>query len=207
MHDYSIDNHPKEKILFVLAFLAIALAPILNSIVQNVLKTIGASAGWSSAPITAIPVFGLFGLLYWIFNKYLWRISMFRKFLLVPDLNGKWTVEGSTTLKNGKEVEYAWGGVFTVTQSWSKILIYLQASQSASKSVSASIHLEDSVGHRLLYQYENEPSADQLELKKHSGSAELLFDIEGLTAKGHYYTDQHRNTVGTMKLRKSENDN
>ncbi len=207
MHDYSIDNHPKEKILFVLAFLAISLAPILNSIVQNILKTLGASAGWSFAPIAAIPVFGLFGFLYWIFNKYLWRISMLRTFLLVPDLNGKWAVEGTTTLKNGKEAEYNWNGVFTITQSWSKILIHLRASQSASKSVSASIHLEDSVGYRLLYHYENEPTADQPQLKKHAGSAELLFDLEGLTADGHYYTDQHRNTVGIMKLKRSKNDN
>jgi hypothetical protein len=207
VHDYSIGNHPKEKILFALAFIAIVSAPILNSSVQLILNSLGTKTGWSSIPITAIPVFGLFGFLYWLFNKYLWRVSWLRKFLLVPDLNGKWVVDGITTLKNGNEAEYAWSGVITVTQSWSKILIHVQAKQSTSRSVSASIHLEDSVGYRLLYHYENDPAADQLELKKHTGSAELLFDIAGLTAKGHYYTDQHRNTVGIMKLRKSQNDN
>jgi hypothetical protein len=205
VHDYSIDNHPKEKILFALAFIAIVSAPILNSSVQIILISLGTKTGWSS--ITAIPVFGLFGFLYWLFNKYFWRISWLRKFLLVPDLNGKFVVDGLTTLKNGNAAEYSWCGVVTVTQSWSKILIHMQAKQSSSKSVSASIHLEDSVGYRLLYHYENDPAADQLELKKHTGTAELLFDLEGLTANGHYYTDQHRNTVGIMELRKSQNDN
>jgi hypothetical protein len=206
VHDYSIDNHPKEKILFALAFMAIISAPNLNSIVQSIMIKVGVTAGFSSVSVTAIPVFGLFGFLYWVFNKFLWRIKILRKLLLVPDLNGKWTVEGSTALKNGKEAAYSWNGVFTVTQSWTRILIHLKAGLSASKSVSASIHHEDNVGYRLLYQFENEPNANQPELKKHSGSAELLFDLESITAEGHYYTDQHRNTVGIMKLRKIEND-
>lgn len=202
MHDYSIDNHPKEKILFFLAFAAILSAPIINSAAKHIAEFIGAAAGWSSATITAIPVFVLFGVIYWCFNKYLWRISMLRRILLVPDLNGEWSVEGMTTLKNGENADFKWNGKITVTQSWSKLLIYLQTDQSASSSVSASIHHEDGIGYRLLYQYENAPGADQFVLAKHSGSTELLFNLDCQYAEGHYYTDQHRNTVGVIKLKK-----
>lgn len=205
MHDYSIDNHPKEKILFFLAFVAILSAPIINSTAQQLIENLGASSGWPSSTVTAIPVFVVFGALYWSFNKYLWRIPMLRMFLLVPDMNGKWSVEGLTTLKNGENADYKWEGEIVVTQSWSRIIIYLKTDQSSSSSVSASIHHEDGVGYRLLYQYENTPGADQLELEKHSGAVELLINLDSQTAEGNYYTDRHRNTVGVIKLRKLKN--
>ena len=34
MHDYSIDKHPKEKILFVLAFIAITIAPLADKLID-----------------------------------------------------------------------------------------------------------------------------------------------------------------------------
>lgn len=206
MHDYSIDNHPKDKVLFFLAFIAIASAPGINTLFQDFLQWLEASTGWVNSVTTAIPVFALFGFFYWIFNKFLWRVSTLRRILLVPDINGKWSVDGLTTLKNGTEAEIEWRGTITITQSWSKILIHLQTPQSSSKSVSGSIHLDEGVGYRVLYQYQNAPSADQHDLEKHSGSVELMFDLEGSSAKGYYYTDQHRNTVGTMQLRKLKNE-
>ncbi|MDH5647774.1 MAG: hypothetical protein OEZ01_17315, partial [Candidatus Heimdallarchaeota archaeon] len=99
MHDYSIDRHPKEKVLFVLAFAAISVAPLLNNLVQHLSVSLKASTGWGLPPITAIPVFGLFFGIYFLFNKYLWKWLWLRKFLLVPDLNGKWKCSGQNTLK------------------------------------------------------------------------------------------------------------
>ena len=69
MHDYSIDNHPKEKILFALAFIAIVSAPILNSTAQAILDSVGKNTGLNSITITVIPVFGLFGFLYCVINR------------------------------------------------------------------------------------------------------------------------------------------
>lgn len=203
MHDYSIDRHPKGKIVFGLAFLAILITPKLNSFVQD----IGLSTGLYSISATTLSVFLLFSFLYWIFNKYLWRVKFLRKVLLVPDINGKWLIEGQTILKKGDQAVKDWSGTVTITQSWSKILIHLQTSQSLSKSVSASIYHDEGIGYRVLYQYENVPDANELELAKHSGSVEMNFDLKCLTAQGHYFTDQHRNTVGTIKLRKITNGN
>lgn len=200
MHDYSIDKHPKEKILFFLALIAITTAPLLQDLADNFVSYLQVSTGWSSAPVVAIPVFAIFAGLYFLFNKYLWRIDRLRRILLVPDLNGTWVCQGQTTLKNGKPVNYEWNAIVTITQSWSKILIHLKTSQSESKSISASIFHEDGVGYRLLYQYNNNPNADELDLQNHSGSAELLFTEDTTVAEGSYYTDRHRTTVGTMKL-------
>ncbi|MGE0558097.1 MAG: hypothetical protein AB7E73_04345 [Burkholderiales bacterium] len=202
MHDYSIDRHPKEKILFVVAFAAISAAPLLNDLIHQLVTYLEVSTGWSSPPVTAIPVFALFLVIYLFFDRYLWKVRLFRKFLLVPDLNGKWTCSGQTTLKEGKSVNYEWEGEITITQSWSKILVHLKTENSRSRSISGSLFHEVGVGFRFLYQYNNDPDADQLDLSKHSGSSEILFSEDCKSGMGHYFTDQHRRTVGTLNLKR-----
>ena len=202
MHDYSIDGHPKEKILFLLAFVAIALAPKLNSWLNLLVEAIGSPYFRFSAPISAVPVFGLFLLVFYLFNSHLWKWRSLRKLLLVPDLNGIWRCEGRGVLRGGEEVDAPWEATITITQSWSKISILMTGDASGSKSVAASLHREPGIGYRLLYHYENGPKADQIHLEKHSGSSEMLIQDSCVDAEGHYFTDQHRRTVGTMKWRK-----
>ena len=204
MHDYSFDENPKEKVLFFLALIAITAAPIIKDLADYLVSLLEVSTGWSSALVVAVPVFGLFAGLYFLFNKYLWKISWLRKVLLVPDLNGKWSCHGHTVLKNAESVGYDWNATISITQSWSKILIHLKTGQSESKSISASIYHEAGVGYRLLYQYNNKPNADELDLSNHSGSAELLFSEDTASASGSYYTDRHRTTVGTMILQREK---
>lgn len=129
---------------------------------------------------------------------------MLRKFLLVPDLNGQWNCTGHTVLKNATQADIHWEGTLSIIQSWSKIMIHLKTSQSESKSISASIFHEEGVGYRLLYQYNNRPNANELDLNNHSGTSELLFSEDTLLADGSYYTDRHRTTVGKMILRREE---
>lgn len=200
MHDYSVDRHPKEKVLFVLALLAITSAPVLQELAEQLVAYLGVAAGWSSAPAIAVPVFSLFIGLYFVFDKYLWKIGWLRRLLLVPDLNGTWKCTGQTTLKDSKPADIAWEARIVITQSWSRILIHLSTAQSESKSISASIFHEEGVGYRLLYQYNNRPNADEIDLRNHSGSSELLFSEDAMSATGSYYTDRHRTTVGTMSL-------
>ncbi|WP_162900010.1 hypothetical protein [Halomonas sp. JS92-SW72] len=203
MHDYSIDNHPKEKILFGLAFIAITAAPILNDAVRAGLAAVEALSGIPAPPVTAIPVFGFFIGLYQLFNQKLWKIGWVRKFLLVPDLNGEWVCKGETMLKNGAKADFQWEGKIVVTQSWSKIRVHLQTKKSSSKSVSASIFHDKGVGYRLQYLYESDPTAAALDLNKHDGFAEILFSEDCLSGKGNYFTDQHRQTVGILSVTRS----
>jgi len=137
-------------------------------------------------------------------EKYLWKIYWLRKVLLVPDLNGKWICKGHTNLKNAEVVDYDWEATISITQSWSKILIHLKTKQSESKSISASIYHEYGVGYRVLYQYNNRPNADEMDLSNHSGAAELLFSEDTESAFGSYYTDRHRTTVGIMSLKREK---
>lgn len=201
MHDYSIDKHPKEKILFVLALLAITAAPWINQMVSAGLAEFGVATGlWKSTAITIVPVFGLYLIIYWLFNTKLWKIGWFRSALLVPDLNGVWKCDGLSVLRRGEPVNYPWQADIRITQSWTKILIHLKTVQSSSSSVSASINHLPGVGYRVVYSYLNDPNATEIDLQKHGGSAEIVFAEDCKSGEGHYFTDQHRRTTGTMKL-------
>lgn len=201
MHDYSIDGHPKEKILFGLAFAAIWVTPVLNRWAAQIADYFGV------ALITAIPVFTFYMLVYWFFNAKLWKCLLLRRWLLVPDLNGTWRCLGRRVTKNGQEAPLDWEADVTIVQSWSKISIHLVAARSSSRSVAASIFHEPGAGYKLLYQYQNDPNADEPDLSRHDGAVELLFSDSCERATGHYFTDQHRQTVGTMVLTREKKTN
>ena len=157
--------------------------------------------GWiSSPPIVAIPVFLLFVLLLWLFDTKLWRIEIFRHVFLLPDLNGKWSCAGKTRLKNGTQANYEWSAEIEIVQSWTRMSVSVVAGQSTSESIAASICHLPGRGYQLLYNYRNHPKAGESELQIHYGAAELLFDETCGHGEGHYFTDQHRSTVGTMAL-------
>jgi hypothetical protein len=204
VHDYSINRHPKEKILFVLALIAIVSAPLLNQGIANLFIYFGGEISFASSSLTAVPVFGVFMGIYMLFDKCLWKLEWLCRFLLVPDLNGAWKCVGKTVLKNGAGVSYDWSGKITITQSWSKMLIHLETKQSVSISIAASIAYVEGVGYKVLYEYQNAPAANHIELSKHSGTTELLFDLHCKSAAGNYYTDQHRQTVGAMELMREQ---
>lgn len=204
MHDYSIDRSPKVKVLFFLTAAAIFGTPYLNEAIAYGLSYLSLNEGWSKAT-TFVSIFGLFSFLYWCFNKYMWKWGWLRHHLLVPDLNGDWTCQGHQTMKDGKAANTKWTARVTITQSWSHIVVQLRADQSESKSLAASICEEPGAGFRLTYSYANSPDAGNTELHKHTGYVELLVDQEGESAHGSYFTDQHRLTVGTLKLRKVTN--
>lgn len=200
MHDYSIDRHPKEKIIFLLAYAAITLAPFANEAIHWALARVATVSPLVSSSVSAIPVLAMFTAIYFAFDKWLWRFGSLRSLLLVPDLNGRWTCSGTTNLSSGSTVQSEWSGIVTIVQSWSRIQIHLKTANSASKSIAASVFHEPGIGYRLLYQYANVPHGDRLDLQKHSGFAELLFAESCNDAEGYYFTDRSRQTTGVMKI-------
>lgn len=203
MHDYAIDKHPKEKVLFGLSAIAIFTAPALNKGIAWIAHELGAATGiWSTSVITVVPMMTVFALVYWLFDSKLWKVEWLRSRLLVPNLNGTWKCDGLSVMRKGEVVNFPWLGEIRITQSWTKISICIRTSQSSSRSTSASLVHEPGVGYRLFYHYTNAPKADQTDLNKHDGTAEIVFAEDCLSGEGHYFTDQHRMTTGTMKLQK-----
>lgn len=196
MHEYSVIGHPREKIIFVVAFISIVFGPLVVSLVEGLYGSI-------TGQVTSltIAVMSIFLALYFVFNKWVWKVGIFSKIFSFPNLNGSWTCSGET-LDTGGLVTYEWSGKIRIEQSWDKVLITLSTenSKSTSLSVVGGIRYIPTIGYRLSYSYENTPNVGEAELRKHEGFCELTFSLDNCSAAGHYFNGPDRFTFGRMKL-------
>ena len=144
----------------------------------------------------------VFGILYFTFDKWLWKVPWLRQLLLVPDFTVDWTCQKETHRREGQESQIEWKATLRIKQSWSKLVVIVTTAQSSSRSQAASIHHFPGEGFRLIYHYDNTPKADQAQLARHCGVADLMISEDLATATGQYFTDRDRHTAGTMTLRK-----
>ncbi len=199
MHEYSILSHPRERIIYYISLLAIALAPLLTanlSYIHNIFS--------HSLLNFTISTSLAFTALYWLFSKFIWRLRFINKVLAVPNLNGTWKCVGKSIDKlTGKNLE--WQGSFTITQNWQKIMITLttQDSQSLSVSIMGGLKQISGAGFILGYSYENKPKSTITELKPHTGYCQIHFNEQLTKATGAYYNDENRSTFGSLELRKA----
>jgi SMODS-associating 2TM, beta-strand rich effector domain len=201
VHEYSIDKSPKVRVLFWLSATAIYASPFINAYITAAFGWLHGLGIFSKSLAVAVPTFLLFVVLYQVVDKWLWRFKAVRHWLLVPDLNGTWRCEGITKVRRGQVAEQEWVGRIQVVQSWSRMSVRLATSQSASTSSSASVR-KDPHGFRLTYTYRNDPRPGEEELAIHDGIAEIDFGLDYTVGDGKYFTDQHRQTVGSMRWTK-----
>lgn len=192
LHPYATDSPANPKFIAAIAIAAAIVAPLITELARCV-----DSRG---AYLSGVSAMAVFGLLYVVFDRCLWRVPMARRFLLVPNLNGEWKCIGHTMSKDGQPVSYEWSGTIKIRQSWSTIAIVLQTNQSMSRSIAASLYRDPSGGFRLIYHYENDPGIAEAELRRHTGLCRILVSENTQAAVGNYYTDKDRTTIGTMEL-------
>lgn len=191
MHDYSVRGHARERQIYLLAAVAFSVMPLLTSL-----------SGWIGVSIS-IGTATVFGVVFWLFDRFVWRWSPVRKALGFCDLNGHWNVTGQRLNADGS-VASEWAGKITIVQTWSRISVVLATDNSLSRSGPASLTREEGLGHCLLYNYTNEPEPNHPELQIHRGTCELRFADSCSDATGVYFNDQHRLTFGRMTLTKQD---
>ena len=144
---------------------------------------------------------GVYSLLYWIFDVYVWRLTLLRKLgvLNVPDLNGEWIgkIESSYGL-DGSSLPSS----VVILQRWSKMVVRLETEHSRSRSVAATLKTNDLPNPELSYLYINEPTAIARDtMNMHRGTA--ILELKDSALQGDYYTGRGRRQMGTIKLSKS----
>ncbi|QYE37039.1 hypothetical protein KZX46_21015 (plasmid) [Polymorphobacter sp. PAMC 29334] len=139
----------------------------------------------------------VYGVLYWLFSRHVWKLPTIAGILKVPNLAGTWSCEGVTL---EKEPHINWSGTVKIVQSWDKLRVHLETEQSNSNSIAAALLYDEAVGYRLLYHYENSPRIGETGLAAHHGFAELTFAAGENSATGEYFNGRGRNTWGTLKL-------
>jgi hypothetical protein len=142
-------------------------------------------------------------ILYWLFDRHIWKVRHVADLLKVPNLAGKWHCDGRT-LNADKSIVMEWRADIIIVQSWDRFRVRLKGQQSGSNSTSAALLYDEIDGFRLLYSYRNDPFPGELDIGGHRGFAELIFSKDLKTAEGEYFNGQGRFTFGLMTLTKAE---
>jgi hypothetical protein len=190
MHGYSTDSNERRVVPFFLAALAIALAWLLSRLLA---ATHFSVPWWVDAPSSM----GLYGALYTLFDKHLWRSRFIRKLGLVrvPNLTGRW--RGFLTSSFDAHVKQREVKV-QISQTWTQISIALSTATSQSRSCVAAIQVADPDCITLIYQYENHPQASALRnMHMHFGTAMLRISNSSFLV-GDYYAGPDRGTFGRI---------
>lgn len=206
-HEYSIVGHSRARTGLYIAVVAGGIASLLTFVVGYIIRHLE-RVGYFEVPelilwpITAVSVFGI---LFFLFDKFAWRVVGLRQIIGVPDISGCWKIIGQSFDLN-QNPTFDWTGKVDITQQYKRINIHLRTDKSESHSVSVAIVPEGRSGFRLIYAYRNEPRPGQKALNSHIGHCELLFDPMLKNADGSYFNSGARMTHGTMTLeRMNEN--
>ncbi len=185
-------------------YLGTAAAAISAGVVYLVLRVIDL-AGQYGLPANLTPsIMSLIGagtvylILYWIFDRHVWRLPWMGKFLKVPNLQGEWICEGVSYSGFEDEPPRSWSGIISIAQSWDRLRIRLSTDQSGSDSVVAAVMHDEAGGYRLFYNYRNDARIDQHELNNHVGFCDMTVSADQKRAEGDYFNGRGRSTYGRM---------
>ena len=189
MHPYEVEGQGKVVV-------ALAAASILMVwLIHVVLDVIDFDPQWW----LSVPSFaGFYSGLYWLFDRYVWKLGLLRKLNLIqlPDLNGEW---GGEVKSSYSQSGSAHSVSVVILQRWSKMVVRLESEYSRSRSITASLRTDDLPNPGLSYQYVNEPKSNAPgTMEMHRGTATL--ELTGSSLEGDYYTGRGRGEVGTIKL-------
>ena len=187
-------------------YISIAAASVSSVIVLVLLSAVDIARNYG-LPVNLPPVLlsfagagTVFLVIYWLFDRYIWKWPKLSAALKVPDLSGEWHCEGQS-INPDKSKGYVWAGRVTIAQSWDRIRVHLATQTSSSDSISAAILHDQIDGYRLLYHYRNNPAIGaETALASHLGFSELVFNKPLTGAAGEYFNGRGRYTFGTMKL-------
>lgn len=216
MHPYSVNNGKKIKIMVPVflailtslvysIFQALGLIDILQS-VENSIKWLSPLIDWGFLTVVITPM-TIFGVFYFLFNKYIWKWKVVNKFLEVPNINGQY--EGllkSTYIdkKTDKCVEPI-RMTLKVNQTFDGIKFFSNFPDTPSSSASnigGLISFEDGVA-EFIFAYSNKSRDITIENDRHDGMNILRFNIVEGSVQGEYFNNRGKKpNKGTMELKK-----
>jgi len=190
MHSYSIDSYERKFTYFAIAILSIF-------------------AAWTFSQATKFPwwidspsVFGFYGILYKIHDKYLWKLKILKKatFVKIPNLNGSWKGYITTSFdEHAKKLN----AKLNISQNWTSICVVLETENSQSCSIAANIISKDPCLKILGYEYLNEPKPSATKtMHTHRGYARIRILDNEKTLEGEYFTGRDRQNFGTLEFKR-----
>jgi hypothetical protein len=172
---------------------------VLSAALALATSQIGALIGeppwWLEVP----SVISWYGLLWVLFDRWLWdsKAARIAGLVAVPNLSGRWTA--SLTSSHDSHVKN-YRGELVITQTWNRISISLKTADSRSVSTAASI-VTNGADAMLMYHYVNTPRTGTVaSMEAHSGTVELHWSPGAVRLEGSYFSGRGRQTIGHMTL-------
>lgn len=195
MHPYTTDSNERKLVPGLIALLSLIAALGLGKFLECTPLTI---PWWFDSPA----VIGFYSIIYYFFEKSLWKYKILRRIGIVklPNLNGTWK---GTVISSYDEHSKEYEATFVICQNWRKISIVGQFEMSKSYSISGSILIDDKTGITVSYDYMNEPFTPATKtMAIHRGFNRLSLNPSGKEMSGPYYSGQGRQNIGEIKLEK-----
>ena len=192
MHPYSIDIEERKYILLCLAIVSIVLSWGFYGIFSIYKITL---PWWVETP----SVLFFYGLLFFLFNKWVWKLFNNIGLVKTPNLNGEWA---GFLRSSFDEHSSQMKATLKIFQTWTRIRILLTTEHSSSQSETASIIISAPEGKYLSYQYINEPRSNSVKtMSIHRGTTRLLFNEKEETFDGEYYSGRDRQNFGSLRFK------
>lgn len=215
MHNYTMDigKDIRTKITFIIALISVGILFGLSFILNIFgIESLPLPIDMSNKAIFKLflglsKAGAVFGVLYYVFDNWLWKTKCIKKIHKVPDLNGVWNGEFISSFKDELGNNKKGTCKMNIKQTWSKISIVGNFNESLSYSQTATI-LDNSNGIQLKFEYSNKPYKTVNEnLKEHLGHNTLIYNEEQESLNGDYFTNASRQTHGIINVSKEVQSN
>jgi len=204
MVQYSLDHDVRIRILFAIAISSVLIAPLIRNMVG------------ASAVIVAPSAMTLFFILWWIFDKWIWRFLGINILFNLPNLNGDWKGIVTTPGTNRDEESITTECKLNITQTLSKINITLETEGSISKTIIAGMAISNPQQIEIRFAYEVRSTGPNTITLKERGegfnSLRLITEKDGKALlKGEYFSDviyvgTNKSHSGFVEVEKKSND-
>ena len=207
MTSYGLKTNVREKATCWLVLLSVIISYLLYNLIDLIVQNNYSALkpfldgikkieylGIISIHCSALTIYGLIKLIY---NKLIWKAPIIRCWHKVPNLNGKWTGE-LTSSYQGKKMIFS----VNIKQSWNKILVHCIFDHSESISDCVTIKTEGN-STWIIYTYENEIKENTHGSVPHKGVMELRMMPDSQLV-GDYYTQRNPSTHGHVRLMRQD---
>ena len=191
MHVYAVNNNKRDWVVRVLAIMDVSVFFILGyfSVNEKVLGLLGIDSNNSmyvflESAITALIPISFFGIANYLYDWYIWRWPLLKKWHGLPNLNGAWEGYVKSPLKKtetGEEIKIIIS--VKIEQTWNRIKISTK-SNSKANSESAMIEITEQGDIYLRYAFTTKREG-QL---PYQGYNRLHFCEREYTLQGEYFT-------------------
>lgn len=194
MHSYSCNQKSYKWVVISIFVLAVTIAYGYHLLS---IKFSFALPWYVEAP----SIFGVYGLIAWLYDIFLWKKSIFGiKLSRIPIYEGMWKGILISSYDKGKEIPC----ILEIKQSWSSILCKLSTETSESYSCVARIESEAGVEEGIQWMYDNRPlNSAPKGMHIHRGVAHGKIGEDGKLVCDYFNCSRDRPTYGTITLERA----